>query len=170
MNVLKSEELIKELIERVAGEVGVIIYEFKPKDEFTDEKLSLELGIDINDIRKALFALYEMGLAEYRRKRDDETGWMEYYWKINYDKQNEILRKELLKTKKKLEEKIKDESSTIYYICINGCMKVSYEQAIEYNFTCPRCGAQLEYIDPTLAIEKAKEEIKKIDEILDNLK
>ncbi|HIP63153.1 MAG TPA: transcription factor E [Archaeoglobus profundus] len=170
MNILKSEELIKELIERVAGEVGVIIYEFKPKDEFTDEKLSIELGIDINDVRKALFALYEIGLAEYRRKRDDETGWMEYYWKINYDKQNEILRKELLKTKRKLEEKVKNESSTIYYICINGCMKINYEQAMEYNFICPRCGAQLEYMDSSIAIKKAKEEIKKIDEILNNLK
>lgn len=30
--------------------------------------------------------MYEIGLAEYRRKKDDETGWMEYYWKINYDK------------------------------------------------------------------------------------
>ncbi len=170
VNVLRAEELIRELIERVAGEIGVIIYELRPKKEFTDEQLSMELGIEINEVRKALFALYELGLAEYRRVRDDETGWMEYYWKINYDKQKEILRRELLKTKKKLEEKLEDETSTIYYICVNGCMKVTYEQAMEFDFTCPKCGAPLEYIDSSVAIEKVKEEIRKIDEILENLK
>lgn len=170
MNVLQAEELIRELIERVAGEIGVIIYELRPKKEFTDEQLSMELGIEINEVRKALFALYELGLAEYRRVRDDETGWMEYYWRVNYNKQKEILRRELIKTKKKLEEKLEDETSTIYYICVNGCMKVTYEQAMEFDFVCPKCGAPLEYIDSSVAIEKVKEEIRKIDEILENLK
>ena len=169
MNVLQEEELIRELIERVAGEIGVIIYELKPKKDFTDEQIAMELGIEINEVRKALFALYELGLAEYRRKRDDETGWMEYYWRINYDKQKDVLKRELLKTKKKLEEKLEDEMNTVYYICVNGCMKITYEQAMEFDFTCPRCGAPLEYFDSSVAIEKVKEEIKKIDEILRSL-
>ena len=109
MNSLNKEELIRELIERTAGEVGIIIWELKPKKEFTDEELSIILELEINDVRKALFALYEIGLAEYRRKRDDDTGWIEYYWKINYDRQKEVLKRELLKAKKKLEEKIEDE-------------------------------------------------------------
>ncbi len=169
MNVLQEEELIRELIERVAGEIGVIIYELKLKKEFTDEQLSMELGIEINEIRKALFALYELGLAEYRRVRDDETGWMEYYWKINYDKKREILKRELMKTKKKLEEKLEDESETVYYMCVNGCMKVTYEQAMEFGFSCPKCGAPLEFIDSSAAVEKVKEEIKKIEQILSRL-
>jgi len=167
---MESDELIRELIERVAGDVGLIIYSLRPRREFTDEQMSEELGIEINDVRKALFALYELGLAEYRRKRDDETGWMEYYWKINYDKQNEVLRRELLKTKRKLEEKLEMEESSIYYICINGCVKISYEEAMEYNFMCPRCGSMLEYFDTSIIVEKVKEEIEKIDEMLNSLK
>ncbi len=169
MNVLQEEELIRELIERVAGEIGVVIYELRPKKEFTDEQIAMELGVEINEVRRALFALYELGLAEYRRKRDDETGWMEYYWRIRYDKQKEVLKRELLKTKKKLEEKLEDETNTVYYICMNGCMKVTYEQAMEFDFVCPRCGAPLEYFDSSLAVEKVKEEIRKIDEILKRL-
>jgi len=169
VNVLQEDELIRELIERVAGEIGVIIYELKLKKEFTDEQLSMELGIEINEIRKALFALYELGLAEYRRVRDDETGWMEYYWRINYDKKREVLRRELIKTKKKLEEKLEDESGTVYYMCVNGCMKVTYEQAMEFGFACPKCGAPLEYIDSSEAVEKVREEIKKIEQILARL-
>ncbi|RLI84902.1 MAG: transcription factor E [Archaeoglobales archaeon] len=167
---MESNELIRELIERVAGDVGLIIYSLRPRREFTDEQMSEELGIEINDVRKALFALYELGLAEYRRKRDDETGWMEYYWKINYDKQNEVLRRELLKTKRKLEEKLEMEESSIYYICINGCVKISYEEAMEYNFMCPRCGSMLEYFDTSIIVEKVREEIEKIDEMLNSLK
>ncbi len=169
MNSLNTEELIRELIERTAGEVGIIIWELKPKKEFTDEELSIILELEINDVRKALFALYEIGLAEYRRKRDDDTGWIEYYWKINYDRQKEVLKRELLKAKKKLEEKIEDESLKMYYICQNGCIKVSYEQAMELNFICPKCGGVLEYLDSSIAIEKIKEEIKKIEEVISNL-
>ncbi|AEA46242.1 Transcription factor E [Archaeoglobus veneficus SNP6] len=166
---MQSDELIRELIERVAGDVGLIIYTLRPKREFTDEELSAELGIEINDVRKSLFALYELGLAEYRRKRDDETGWMEYYWKINYDKQNEVLRRELLKTRRKLEEKLEMEEASVYYICVNGCIKVNYEEAMEFNFMCPRCGGFLEYFDTSLIVEKVREEIEKIDEMLSNL-
>ena len=167
---VQVEELINELIDRVAGEVGIIIYSLKLNKEFTDDQLALELGIEINEIRKALFALYELGLAEYKRIRDDETGWMEYYWKINYDKSIDVLRRELEKTKKKLEEKIEQESNSIYYICPNMCIKVPYEEAMDYNFSCPKCGAMLEYLDNTEALEKLKEEIKRIDDILKSLK
>jgi transcription initiation factor TFIIE subunit alpha len=170
VKVAQSDELIRELIERVAGEVGLIIFMLRPKKEFTDEHLALELGIEINDVRKALFSLYEIGIAEYRRNRDDETGWMEYHWKINYDRQTEVLRRELLKTKRKLKEKLEAEISTVYYICVNGCMKVSYENAMELGFTCPRCRATLEYIDSSKATEKIREEISKIEETLGNLR
>jgi len=170
VTVMESDELIRELIERVAGDVGLIIYSLRPKKEFTDEQMSLELGTEINDIRRALFSLYELGLAEYRRKRDDETGWMEYYWKINYEKQNEVLRRELLKTREKLKEKLDEEEMSVYYICVNGCVKISYEEAMECNFACPKCGSQLEYFDTSVIIEKVKEEVARIDEILTNLK
>jgi len=166
---MQSDELIRELIERVAGEVGLLIYTLRPDKEFTDEQMALELGLEINEVRRALFALYEIGIAEYRRKRDDDTGWMEYYWKINYDKQNEVLKKELLKTKKKLEEKLESETATVYYICMNGCVKVSYETAMEFGFMCPRCGSLLEYFDNSVATEKIREEIEKIEEAIRNL-
>ncbi|RUM34043.1 MAG: transcription factor E [Archaeoglobus sp.] len=163
---MDREDLIRELIERVAGEVGLIIYTLHPKREFTDEELSVELGTEINDVRRALFYLYEVGLADYRRRRDDETGWMEYYWQIRYDREDEILKKELLKTKKKLQEKLKTEESNIYYLCVNGCIKVNYEEAMDLGFTCPRCGAPLEYFDTSSVLEKLREEIKRIDELI----
>ena len=166
---ISVDELIAELIERVAGELGVIIYSIEIKDEFTDEQLAEELGVEINEVRKALFALYELGLASYRRKKDDETGWMEYYWRINYDKEKEILRKELEKTIEKLERKLEIEDETIYYICINGCIKVKYEEAMELGFICPRCGGQLEYLDSREALIKIKEEIDKIKEMLNKI-
>ena len=166
---VQVEELINELIDRVAGEVGIIIYSLKLNKEFTDDQLALELGIEINEIRKALFALYELGLAEYKRIRDDETGWMEYYWKLNYDKFKSVLKRELMKTLKNLEAKVESEASSIYYICTRGCIKVPYEVAMENNFTCPYCGNSLDYLDNSSTMQKAKEEIEKIKEYLNNL-
>ncbi|MEM4291827.1 MAG: transcription factor E [Archaeoglobaceae archaeon] len=166
---MKGEELIAELVLRVAGEIGAILYSLGIKNEFTDDQLALELGIEINEIRRALFAMYEIGLAEYRRKKDDETGWMEYYWKIRYDKAKLVLRRELEKTKEKLKKKLENESEAIYYICPNMCVKVSYDDAIAMNFLCPKCGSRIEYLDSSCAIEKIKEEIENIDKILATL-
>lgn len=170
VNVMQSDELIRELVERIAGEIGLIIFSLKPTKEFTDEEVALELEVEINDVRKALFALYEIGMAEYKRHRDDETGWMEYHWKINYDKQNDVLKRELNKTRNKLQEKLDAESSTVYYICQNGHIKVSYEEAMELNFMCPKCGVVLEFHDNSLATDKIKEEIGKIEEMLNEIK
>jgi transcription initiation factor TFIIE subunit alpha len=76
------------------------------------------------------------------------------------------LRRELLKTKNKLEEKLESETSTVYYICQNGHVKVSYAEAMELNFMCPKCGVVLEYHDNSISADKIREEIKKIDEML----
>ncbi len=167
--VPQNEELINELVERVAGEVGMIVYALRPQREFTDEEMSAELGIEINEVRRALFSLYELGIAEYRRKRDEETGWMEYYWKINYNREKEVIMRELLKTRKKLQEKLESETSAVYYICINGCIKIKYENAMDFNFECPRCGAPLDYLDSSIATQKLMEEINKIEDIIKNL-
>ena len=166
VEVNEIDELLVELIERIAGELGVVIYSLGIEGEFTDEQLSQELGVEINDIRKVLFALYEIGLATYRRTRDDETGWMEYFWKINYEKERDVLKRELEKTKEKLEAKLELEDGSVYYICTNGCVKVRYEEAMDYGFLCPRCSGMLEFLDSSEAIKKIREEIEKIDDLL----
>lgn len=169
MKALAQEDLIGELISRVAGEIGAILYSLGIKEEFTDDQLALELGIEINEIRKALFAMYELGLAEYRRRKDDETGWMEYYWKINYERARQVLKRELEKTKEKLLKKLEAERDAIYYICPNMCIKVSYDEAISMNFTCPNCGGGLQYLDSSAGIAKIEEEIENIEKILSRL-
>ena len=40
---------------------------------------------------------------------------------------------------------------------------------MELNFICPKCGGMLEYLDSSIAIEKIKDEIKKIEEVISNL-
>jgi len=169
MELSEIDELIVELIERIAGELGVVIYSMDLENEFTDESLAEELGVEINEIRRVLFAFYEIGLASYRRKKDEDTGWMEYFWKINYDKEKEVLRRELEKTRDRLEEKLRLEDESIYYICINGCVKVRYEEAMEYGFSCPRCSNTLEYLDSREALMKIREELERINELLESL-
>ncbi|ADC64426.1 Transcription factor TFIIE, alpha subunit [Ferroglobus placidus DSM 10642] len=164
--ISEVDELLAELIERVAGEIGLVIYSMGLEEEFTDEQIANELGVEINEVRKALFALYEIGLASYRRVKDDDTGWIEYFWKLNYDKEKEVLLRELTKTKRNLEEKLKEEDQSVYYLCKNGCVKVSYEEAMEYNFMCPKCGGMLEYLDNTKAVEAIKKELEHLEKLI----
>ncbi len=56
-----------------------------PDGEVTDEELAEELDLELNDVRRALFILYENDLATYRRLRDEDSGWLTYLWTFEYD-------------------------------------------------------------------------------------
>jgi|Deesub1362A_J573_1020465.scaffolds.fasta_scaffold00017_168 transcription initiation factor TFIIE subunit alpha len=170
MQLAEPEELIlEEFIKRVAGEEGLIIFHNALSREFTDEEISIKTGLDLNSARRALFALYESGLAEYRREKDEDSGWLTYYWKIIPEKGKAVLKRELEKAKRNFKLKIEFESSNMFYYCKNGCGKILFEDAMSFNFVCPNCGSSLDFVDNTKLLEFLEEEIQKIDNMLKSL-
>ena len=59
----------------------------------SDEEISDETEIKLNEVRKVLYKLYDAGIASYKRTKDPETKWEVYSWKFEQEKVSEIISK-----------------------------------------------------------------------------
>ena len=63
--------------------------------ERSDEEIAEITDINLNSVRHTLYNLYEHRLAEYRRIKNNETGWLTYLWLMRMDHMNMVLRNEM---------------------------------------------------------------------------
>lgn len=164
---LPESAQIEELIDTVCGDHGhVVISTLMEKGELTDEGLARATGLKVNVVRRILYDLYERRLVNYKRTRDDGTGWYVYHWYVEPKRAAEgleIYRKQMLD---KLKERLEYERNNIFFRCANNCPKVPLSQAMELNFSCPTCGERLEYYDNTPVVKSLEERIKSLEKLL----
>lgn len=164
----------------VAVEVGIELLNSENKD-ITDEDITENIkqrlddnGSDVdfepddneilklNTVRKTLYKLYSEKLAQFRRIRDKSTGWFIYYWWHEFERIEEILREKKKLNERKLRERLQYEEENYFFICKN-CddqnVKYVFEQAFEFNFSCPECGGPLEAQNNQEIIQFLKEKI-----------
>lgn len=149
--VLKDEHVRRYLIHH-AGEHAIVIIQnlIQP---MTDEELAKRLKVRVSEIRSTLNKLHALRLAEYSRTKDDETGWYTYKWSVRHANVMEIT--------KVIEEEINKRMKTlppVLYYCENcGDEAWTFDEAVEMEFKCPRCGTVLTEVD-----EKFKEKLKNL--------
>lgn len=118
-----------------------------PDGEVTDEELAEELDLELNDVRRALFILYENDLADYRRLRDEDSGWLTYLWTLEYGSIPENLRDEMHRLLDALEERREYERNHEFFLCEVDSIRFEFEEAMEFDFECPQCGSELDALD-----------------------
>ena len=160
----RNKELF-ELAMDMGGEEAVeVIKALEKKKEATDEELAEMTNIRVNTVRKVLYMLYDQGLAEFKRIRDKETGWYYYYWRLETKRLPEIIRAKKMAELKKLREMLEEETSEIYYHCgTPGHPKLTFDEAMEYEFQCPICGQMLMQYDNTQVVEELKKRIEELE-------
>ncbi|MCD6248483.1 MAG: transcription factor E [Hadesarchaea archaeon] len=139
--------VLREILSKIAGEHGLEIADALSKGEATDEELAKKLNIQLNLVRKILYDLYDNRVVSYRRVRDDNTGWYVYYWKMEPDRAIELFMNNKRILLNKLEERLKFERNNMFFSCKNKCPRLTFDEATEYDFKCPRCGEELEPFD-----------------------
>ncbi len=105
-----------------------------------DEDLSKKLNVKISDVRSALNRLHNIGVTYYIRDKNQETGWFYYTWKLREDKLKEWL-------EQKEKEVFYYEEGKEYYFCRNCNIYLEFDEAFDYEFKCPYCKIQLEYLE-----------------------
>jgi len=163
----KNKELLK-FVEEIGGEEAKeVIKALEKKVEATDEELAEITGIRVNTVRKILYSLYDNQLAEFRRTRDKDTGWYYYYWHLETKRLSDIIRSKKMQELKKLKEALEEETKEIYYHCgTPSHPRLTFDEAMEYEFRCPLCGEMLMQYDNSEVVKGLQERIKKLEKEL----
>ena len=163
---LLEDPVIQKYLHELVGPKGMPVAAAPPDGEVTDEELAEELGLELNDVRRALFILYENDLAAYRRLRDEDSGWLTYLWTFEYDEIPEQLEEEMYRLLSALEDRRAYERDNEFYLCENCGIRFEFGEAMEFGFECPECGNQVEAMENTRLVTAMES---RIDELRSEL-
>lgn len=132
------------------------------KGELDEFKLSDLMKQDIKAVRKILYRLHTEKVVSFTRKKDKETGWTVYIWKLEPDKLTNLMENRKTDALSKLEEKLTLERSNQFFTCVNGCSRMPFDKAFEVEFKCPECSGQLNFIDNAKIVNQLERYIKQL--------
>jgi len=158
---------IRAYLLRLIGNDGLeLLKRFPESGEHSDEDLAEKTTINLNTVRHTLYTLYERRLAEYRRIKNPETGWLTYLWHLNLDRVPEKLDDDLKTALEKLETRLRYEDDNDFYLCSHCGRRVNFSEASEVSFVCPHCDEQMEHFDNNLLVTALKQRVDAIKESL----
>lgn len=163
---LLNDPVIQKYLHELVGPTGMPVAAAPPDGEVTDEELAEELRLELNDVRRALFILYENDLASYRRVRDEDSGWLTYLWTFHYENIPENLEEEMYRLLDALEERLDYERNHEFYLSKPAGIRFEFSEAMEHGFQCPETGAQLEPMDNDDLVDAME---RRIEELRDEL-
>jgi len=150
-NVIGDEEAVK--IVEVLSQVN----------ETTDEEIVAKTDIKLNTVRKILYNLYDHSLVALRRTRDKKTGWFIFHWRLQPDQLDGFLTNQKKHILEKLEVRLDYEKNHDFYYCHTpGCRRLTFEEATEYVFRCPKCDKPLMHVDNKKIIEFLSKKVEQL--------
>lgn len=163
---LLEDPVIQKYLHELVGPKGMPVAAAPPDGEVTDEELAEELDLELNDVRRALFILYENDLASYRRLRDEDSGWLTYLWTFEYENIPENLESEMHRLLKALDERREHERTHEFYLCEICSIRFEFSDAMEFGFECPECGSPLEAMENDRLVNAMDQRIEQLSEEL----
>src|SRR6056297_1354039 len=163
---LLDEPVVQKYLNELVGPKGMPVVAAPPDGEVTDEELAERLGLELNDVRRALFILYENDLAAYRRVRDEDSGWLTYLWTFEYDNVPENLREEMERLLEALVERREYELNNEFYLCEVCSIRFEFGEAMDFGFECPECGSPLEAMENTALVDAMEERLANLQDEL----
>ena len=163
---LLEDPVVQTYLHELVGPRGMPVAAAPPDGEVTDEELAEDLGLELNDVRRALFILYENDLASYRRLRDEDSGWLTYLWTFEYESIPNNLRDEMGRLLEALEERREYERDNEFYLCEVDSLRFEFGEAMEFGFECPQCGSALESMDNDRLIDAMDDRIDALHDAL----
>ncbi|MFB6266890.1 MAG: transcription factor E [Halodesulfurarchaeum sp.] len=159
---LLDDPVVQKYLNELVGPKGMPVAASPPDGEVTDEELAERLGLELNDVRRALFILYENDLASYRRVRDEDSGWLTYLWTFEYEHIPENLHDEMERLLEALKERREYERENEFYLCEVCSIRFEFGEAMDLGFECPECGSQVEAMENEEIVETIDERIESL--------
>ncbi|MBP7411883.1 transcription factor [Methanoculleus sp. 10] len=164
---LLTDPAINAYILRLIGEEGIeLLRRFPEEGEHSDEELAEKTGVNLNTVRHTLYTLYEKRLAEYRRLKNTETGWLTYLWHLRLDRLHDVIEEEIRDVLEHLDARLTYEEKNDFYMCKDCGVIYTFTDAASWNFECPNCEKMLEHFDNELIATALRRRVDRIKESL----
>ncbi len=162
-----SNKMVEATISEAAGQDVLPLVAFlKNKKNISEFKIAEAIEREINETRNMLYRLHEVNLVSFTRKKDKQKGWYIYYWTYRPNMIKHLytnLRKDRLE---KLRERLDREKSSNFFMCSNQCIRLDFEQAMNFEFKCPECGEIMNHEENEQKIQEIEKEIANIEKEL----
>lgn len=158
---LQRDKELRDYIRKHAGEEGLKLAQLLEQlGEATDTELSAKTKHKPSHIRKVLYALYEARAAEYEQKKDKETGWQTFHWRLNLQGAKHAMGARKQRAVEALEKEIEAEQGARFFECPQGHGRYDYGQAMGLGFECPSCKSMLMYEEKNVHEKELKQKLK----------
>ncbi|MBT4433897.1 hypothetical protein HOD05_01635 [Candidatus Woesearchaeota archaeon] len=132
---------IEEILIQIIGSEGLpLIQNLIGQENVSEFDLATKIKYDIKVVRRLLYTLYNHNLVAFTRKKDKQKGWYIYYWTLLPNS----IRYSYFKRKKELLERLKErlieEQQELFFVCPNDCVRLNFDQSMDFEFHCPECG------------------------------
>lgn len=163
------DDFLLTAVSRIDKDAAKIVKELSDHGRSTEDELARATELKINDIRKILFKLNSFSLAFSETIQDKKTGWMIFYWRIESDQIEGVIKTQKKRILEKVKARQEYEKSHDFYWCLNDdCARRSFEDAMEVLFKCPTCGKRLDHFDNSKALEIVDTKVDMIRKELSN--
>jgi len=159
-----SNKIVEEVVEEVAGDdVIPLVKVLKNKKNISEFKLAESIKEEVNTTRNMLYRLYDSNLVSFVRKKDKKKGWYIYYWTFDTKKIKYLALKLKQKRLNKLKDRLDREKNNHFYSCDSQCIRLDFDQAMNFEFKCPECGNLIDQEDNKEEIKNIEKEIKELE-------
>ena len=160
-----SSKMIEDVVTEVAGsDVIPLVQNLKNKKNVSEFKLAENIKQEVNKTRNMLYRLYDFNLVSFIKKKDKKKGWYIYYWTFDNNRIKYLSMNLKKKRLEKLRARLERETGNQFYSCDTKCMRLDFDQSMNFEFKCPECGELINQEDNTEKIEIIKTEILQIEE------
>jgi transcription initiation factor TFIIE subunit alpha len=163
VNTMSKEDTKMVVTELVGAHALPIIDFLEGKEKISEFIIAEELNMEINETRNILYKLLEHNIVSFLRKKDKIKGWYICYWDFNPQMVPQLKYKILVGKLDKMKERLAQEQQGQYFICKNGCTRLTFEGAVEQNFKCTECGTIMQEQDNTRTKEFLTERIAELE-------
>jgi len=166
-----TKKIIDSVITEVAGaDVIPLVDTLKKKKNISEFDLAKDIDREVNQTRNMLYRLFNANLVTFIRKKDKQKGWYIYYWTFNPKRVQYLFTYLKRKRLQKLEERVEREESNHFFMCMNKCIRLDFEQAMDFEFKCPECNEIMNQEENQAVVDNVKKEIIKLEKELKDKK
>jgi len=108
-------------------------------DPISDEDLAQKCGMRAADARMVLNKMHNIGIIDYNRSKDKESGWYYYAWFLRADKLMEAYLGKRKNDLEDIEERLENNEAYTLYMCKKCDLTYDFDNAAELLYHCPIC-------------------------------